>query len=112
MAGKGGKRGKNNILYVKPDDPSFLKQMKIDAGFKEGDTIDTKVFNLFTPNLNVRYLNYKLYTQQRQKLEDFEDDDYNGSDDEKPTIVVLKKGDLTKEEADKIEIGNESSIFV
>ena len=42
MAGRGGKRGKNNILYVKPDDPSFLKQMKLDAGFKEGDTIETK----------------------------------------------------------------------
>ena len=38
-----GKRGKNNILYVKPEDPSFLRQMKEDAGYKEGDSIETKV---------------------------------------------------------------------
>ena len=36
---------KHNIAYIKPDEPKFLREMKIQAGYKEGPTIDTKVMS-------------------------------------------------------------------
>ncbi|KAH8398828.1 hypothetical protein KR222_008354 [Zaprionus bogoriensis] len=74
---------RNNITYVKPQEPSFLAKLKAEIGYKEGPTVDTK----------------------RQKLEERDDDDYDSSEeqrpereDEKPQIVVLARGDLTADE--------------
>ncbi|KAL7733141.1 hypothetical protein ACLKA6_004663 [Drosophila palustris] len=75
---------RNNITYVKPQEPSFLAKLKAEIGYKEGPTVDTK----------------------RQKLEDLDQDreDYDSSEerpereDEKPQIVVLSRGDLTADE--------------
>ena len=43
-----------------------------------------------------------------------EDDEYEEKDDEKPQVVQLKKGDLTKEEAQRIAKGkfNELSSLI
>ncbi|XP_030572495.1 uncharacterized protein KIAA1143 homolog [Drosophila novamexicana] len=75
---------RNNITYVKPQEPSFLAKLKAEIGYKEGPTVDTK----------------------RQKVEerDQNQDDYDSSEerpereDEKPQIVVLTSGDLTADE--------------
>lgn len=34
---------KRHITYIKPEEPSFLKKLKQQAGYKEGPTVDTKV---------------------------------------------------------------------
>jgi hypothetical protein len=34
---------KRNVSYIKPEEPSFLKRLKAEAGYKESDTVDTKV---------------------------------------------------------------------
>lgn len=34
---------KRNITYVKPAEPSFLRKLKEQIGYKEGPTVDTKV---------------------------------------------------------------------
>ncbi|XP_017861341.1 PREDICTED: uncharacterized protein KIAA1143 homolog [Drosophila arizonae] len=73
---------RNNITYVKPQEPSFLAKLKAEIGYKEGPTVETK----------------------RQKLEDLDQEDYDSSEerpereDEKPQIVVLTRGDLTADE--------------
>ena len=36
-------RKKHNISYIKPEEPKFLRDLKIQAGYKEGPTIETKV---------------------------------------------------------------------
>lgn len=40
---------KNNITYVKPQDPSFLRAIKEQIGYKDlSDTVETKVhFDIF-----------------------------------------------------------------
>ncbi|XP_058466280.1 uncharacterized protein KIAA1143 homolog [Malaya genurostris] len=75
---------KRNIAYIKPEEPDFLKRMKAQIGYREGPTVDTK-------------------RQHIQNLEDSEDEDREEREDEKPQVVVLKNGDLTAEEAAKIE---------
>ncbi|KAH8302884.1 hypothetical protein KR044_011571 [Drosophila immigrans] len=75
---------RNNITYVKPQEPSFLAKLKAEIGYKEGPNVDTK----------------------RQKLEDLDQDNAGYSsgeerperDDEQPQIVVLSRGDLTADE--------------
>uniref|UniRef100_A0A8C5QFI5 DUF4604 domain-containing protein n=1 Tax=Leptobrachium leishanense TaxID=445787 RepID=A0A8C5QFI5_9ANUR len=73
---------RNQVSYVKPTEPSFLRKFKKDVGYKEGPTVDTK----------------------RQELPVCADDS-DGSDreDEMPQVVVIKKGDLSEEEAMKIK---------
>lgn len=39
---------KRPITFNKPEDPSFLKQIKASIGYKEGPTVDTKVRHLKT----------------------------------------------------------------
>ena len=34
---------KRPITFNKPEDPSFLKKIKASIGYKEGDTVETKV---------------------------------------------------------------------
>uniref|UniRef100_A0A336NAY0 CSON012122 protein n=1 Tax=Culicoides sonorensis TaxID=179676 RepID=A0A336NAY0_CULSO len=73
---------KRNVAFIKPDEPSFLKQIKEQIGYKEGPDINTK----------------------RQKLELEDDDDLSDNahelDEESPQVVVLKDGDLTAEQAE------------
>ena len=71
---------KRNITYIKPQEPSFLKRLKAEAGYKEPDTIETKK---------------KALPQDADDLEDKED--------EQPVVVVLKEGDLSAEEAEKFK---------
>ncbi|CAK1540496.1 unnamed protein product [Leptosia nina] len=66
---------KRNVNFIKPDDPPFLRALKIQAGY------DDK--------------NHK-FDELHNKDEDFVSDD----DSELPQVIVLKKGDLTAEEAD------------
>lgn len=67
---------KRNIAYIKPQEPSFLRKLKEQIGYKEGPTVDTK--------------------KEQLRPEDCDDDDVY---EEQPTVVVLKPGDLTAEEA-------------
>ena len=39
----GPKGKKNQIQYIKPNEPAFLKRLKAAAGYKEGPNVDTKV---------------------------------------------------------------------
>lgn len=71
---------KRNVAYIKPNEPSFLRRIKEQAGYKEGPTLDTK----------------------REDLGPIEDEDLLDTEEEQPTVVVLKSGDLTAEEAAEI----------
>ncbi|XP_076650133.1 uncharacterized protein KIAA1143 homolog [Halictus rubicundus] len=71
-------RKKHNVTYIKPDEPKFLREMKEQAGYKEGPTIDTK----------------------REVLPQYSDDEREDPIEEQPLVVVLNAGDLTAEEAD------------
>ncbi|XP_054847340.1 uncharacterized protein KIAA1143 homolog [Eublepharis macularius] len=72
---------KNPVSYVKPAEPAFLTRFKEQVGYREGPTVDTKKEQLPVP----------------------EDDDESDKEDEQPQVIVLKKGDLTAEEATKIK---------
>jgi len=72
---------KNNIGYAKPPEPKFIREMKAKLGYRE-------------PEESIRD---KLVGDAG----DF--DDREDRDDEKPTIVVMKNGDLTEEEAKEEE---------
>ncbi|XP_073534251.1 uncharacterized protein KIAA1143 homolog [Phyllobates terribilis] len=73
---------RNQVSYVKPSEPSFLKKFKKDVGYKEGPTVDTK----------------------RQDLPVIANDsDGSDKEDELPQVVVLKKGDLSAEEVMNIK---------
>lgn len=64
---------KRNVNYIKPEDPEFLKALKKQAG----------------------------YDDKNHKFDCLEKDFVDDGDDEQPQVVVLKKGDLTAEEAEK-----------
>ncbi|XP_022232860.2 uncharacterized protein KIAA1143 homolog [Drosophila obscura] len=74
---------RNNITYVKPQEPSFLAKLKAEIGYKEGPSVDTK----------------------RQRLEDEDPADTDSGEerpereDEQPQVVVLQDGDLSAAEA-------------
>ncbi|PIK47729.1 hypothetical protein BSL78_15398 [Apostichopus japonicus] len=72
-------RGRQGVDYMKPKEPSFLTKFKREIGYKEGPTVNSKKANL--------------------PLD--EDDDRPDADDEQPLVVVLKDGDLTKDEYEK-----------
>lgn len=90
---------KNNIGYAKPPEPKFIREMKAKLGYREpeesirdklvgdaGDFDDREGEQL----LGMRYKWYlNIFSSDR--------------DDEKPTIVVMKNGDLTEEEAKEEE---------
>ncbi|CAN0390586.1 unnamed protein product [Lampetra planeri] len=78
-----------NIAYVKPKEPSFLRKFKKDVGFKEGPNVDTKRGPAMMPH---------------------RDDDEEEKEDERPQVVIMKDGDLTEEEARKLQGG--ASPFV
>ncbi|CAG4948694.1 unnamed protein product [Colias eurytheme] len=66
---------KRNVNFIKPDDPPFLKALKKQAGYDDR--------------------NHKF-----DELQNNEEDFVNDDDTESPQVVVLKKGDLTAEEAE------------
>ncbi|XP_052003642.1 uncharacterized protein KIAA1143 homolog [Xyrauchen texanus] len=73
---------KGNVSWVKPAEPTFLKKFKIDVGFKDGPTVETK----------------------KQQMPQGEDDSGDSDrEDEMPQVVVLKKGDLSAEDVVKIK---------
>uniref|UniRef100_UPI00398EB1FD uncharacterized protein KIAA1143 homolog n=1 Tax=Pristiophorus japonicus TaxID=55135 RepID=UPI00398EB1FD len=79
---------KNNISYVKPAEPAFIRRFKEDVGYKAGPTVDSK----------------------RQQLAPVDSDSgQSDTEDEMPQVVVLRQGDLTAEEAAKIKHIAESS---
>lgn len=41
---------RNSIIYIKPTDPKFLRQIKEQIGYKEGPSIETKVHISFPFN--------------------------------------------------------------
>lgn len=42
---------KRNVAFTRPEDPSFLKRIKEQIGYKEGPNIDTKVKKSFIRSL-------------------------------------------------------------
>ncbi|KAI5106404.1 hypothetical protein C0J45_4101 [Silurus meridionalis] len=75
---------KGNVSWVKPSEPSFLRKFKNDIGYKEGPTVETK----------------------RQELPQCDGDSGDSDqEDEMPQVVVLKKGDLTAQEALQLKKG-------
>lgn len=36
---------RNNVAYIKPEDPKFLQQLKAQIGYQSGPSIDAKVKN-------------------------------------------------------------------
>ena len=51
-------KGKADVSWIKPSEPSFLKKFKNDVGYKEGPTVDTKVYLLTllaTPFIRLGY---------------------------------------------------------
>lgn len=38
---------KRNVAFIKPEEPSFLKKIKQDIGYKEPDTVEAKVGRIF-----------------------------------------------------------------
>ncbi|XP_017057963.1 uncharacterized protein KIAA1143 [Drosophila ficusphila] len=72
---------RNNITYVKPQEPSFLAKLKAEIGYKEGPSVETK--------------------RQRLEPEDYDsgEDSRPDREDEQPQVVVLRPGDLSAEEA-------------
>ncbi|CAB0029368.1 unnamed protein product [Trichogramma brassicae] len=74
-------RKKHNINFTKPAEPAFITRMKKEAGYVEGPSVETK----------------------KEQLPEFNEDDFQVKDDEKPVVVVMNEGDLTAEEAETIE---------
>ncbi|ESO86783.1 hypothetical protein LOTGIDRAFT_89339, partial [Lottia gigantea] len=72
---------KNKVAFIQNEEPAFIKQFKERIGYKEGPNVNTK----------------------RDEVEyDDSDDEGREKEEEKPTVVVLKPGDISQEEADKI----------
>ncbi|GAV05816.1 hypothetical protein RvY_15891 [Ramazzottius varieornatus] len=69
---------KNQISYVKQAEPSFLKDFKKRAGYKEGPTVEDK----------------------KRELPPDDRNDQEDRPDERPQIVALKSGDLTEAEVE------------
>ena len=70
---------KNSVQCIKQDEPAFIRRFKQQVGYKEGPSVDDK----------------------RAALE--RDDTGSDLEDEKPSIVVLKKGDLTAEDVEELK---------
>ncbi|XP_018897833.2 uncharacterized protein KIAA1143 homolog [Bemisia tabaci] len=69
---------RKQVAYIKPREPSFLAKLKAEIGYRdEGPTVDTK----------------------RERLPHDNADDIEDREEDQPTVVVLKPGDLTAEEA-------------
>ncbi|CAL4076875.1 unnamed protein product, partial [Meganyctiphanes norvegica] len=72
---------KANVSYIKPEEPKFLKAFKEKVGYKEDKEI----------------LQAKFADMPSATNEDLED-----GEDEQPQVVLLKTGDISQEEYDKL----------
>lgn len=80
--GGGGGGGRSKVACAKPADPPFIQKIKEKIGWKAEPTIESK----------------------REQLPDNDSDpEFDEPDEEKPTVVVLKAGDLNAEEADEAQ---------
>lgn len=68
-----------NVAFTKPDEPAFLKKFKAKVGYKEPATIEDK-------------------KQRLTERAEADKDDEVEREDEQPTVVVLKSGDIGPEE--------------
>jgi hypothetical protein len=50
---------KRNVTYIKPQEPSFLRKLKAEAGYKAPDTVETKV-GTFISAYDFRLVRYAL----------------------------------------------------
>jgi len=75
--------GKGKVGFSKPPEPKFIRDLKAKVGYREPVGLDAKMGG---------------GDGDLDGLEDRED-----RDDERPTIVVLKKGDLTEEEVENVK---------
>lgn len=82
---------RRNVAFNKPSEPNFIKAFKQRVGYKAPDTIEAK---------------------RTRQFDDREPEDREDREDEQPTVVVLKAGDLTKEEAEKAVNKQKGSVFV
>ncbi|KAL7635707.1 UNVERIFIED_CONTAM: hypothetical protein RMT77_013524 [Armadillidium vulgare] len=71
---------KSNVMFSKPEEPSFLKKFKEKVGYKED-----------------KGLAEKFEEMPKATAEDFED-----RDDELPQVVQLTPGDISQEEYDNM----------
>lgn len=76
---KGG--GKAKVGFSKPPEPKFIRELKAKVGYKEPVGIEAK-----------------MRGGEGEGGFSGEVEDREDRDDEKPTIVVMKEGDLTEEE--------------
>ena len=89
--GRGGTAGggRNNVGFVKPQEPKFLREIK------------EKVGSVWTPNCCNLYskVGYREPEGIEAKMRRSEGgEEREDAEDEAPTVVVLNKGDLTEEE--------------
>lgn len=91
---------KNNIGYAKPPEPKFIREMKAKLGYREPEeSIRDKLVGDagdFDDREGEQIAQYAFNTWTLTCLS-------TDRDDEKPTIVVMKNGDLTEEEAKEEE---------
>ena len=89
--GRGGTAGggRNNVGFVKPQEPKFLREIKekVESG------LDFNCCNLY---LKVGYREPEGIEAKMRRSEGGEERE--DAADEAPTVVVLNKGDLTEEE--------------
>ncbi|KAF7988316.1 hypothetical protein HCN44_000889 [Aphidius gifuensis] len=82
---------KHNVAYMKPSEPKFLRELKEQAGYKAGPTVETKR-GVFPGYEN----------------EDIESDDERiNPAEEEPVVVVLKNGDMTLDEVENYKKAKE-----
>eukprot|EP00090_Calanus_glacialis_P032666 TRINITY_DN54133_c0_g1_i1.p1 TRINITY_DN54133_c0_g1~~TRINITY_DN54133_c0_g1_i1.p1 ORF type:complete len:147 (-),score=61.10 TRINITY_DN54133_c0_g1_i1:67-507(-) len=78
--------GKAKVGYAKPPEPKFIRDLKAKVGYKEPVGLDAKMRGGDGEG---------GFSGEMEERED--------RDDEKPTIVVMKEGDLTEEEMNVVK---------
>lgn len=104
---------RNAVVFSKPEEPAFIRKMKEQAGFKEGPTIDSKVLASHS-DLCMRFNSLILVGTSKREQAEIDIEDREELDEERPTVVVLKDGDLTAEEAVELQqdIGEVSKMLI
>ena len=110
----GGKKG-SSVQFSKPQEPSFLRDLKRQVGYKDPvEDMNAKVllYSCFDIVLLNRYALLvmqenpyfsSIFIFMQRKSTEGLDNNQEDKDDEKPTVVVLNDGDLSEEEAQKIK---------